>query len=343
VGERVSLLNSGLGQTTMVRILLFIFFLIPTDLWAIEPCQDNKCDSLAVRAILDSNGLDSVSVQSIFPTISSERIDSLYLHGLSLTILPEDIGKLAQLELLNLAYNRLTSLPAEIGQLTELIKLELLFNRVAKLPPEIGKLTSLEYLSLYGNKLTTLPPEIGDLENLTTLNLENNQLTFLPPEFGKLTNLTRLEMNSNGLTVLPVEITQLTNLTLLEIAGNPFCVGDSIANWLDRYANYYGWQKGDSCQIAIETISQFPLNTLLLSISPNPFTPITAIRFKGSGHSNIRIYDLNGHLIRNWAPTTRTVVWNGQDFQGKDVASGPYIVRVSVGGRAMTKRIVLIW
>jgi len=77
-------------------------------------------------------------------------------------------------------------------------------------------------------------------------------------------------------------------------------------------------------------------------VSPNPFTPATTIQVKGTkGTHAISIYDLNGHLIRNWSGMA-SVIWNGQDLHGKDVASGTYIVRVNVGERVMSKRIVLM-
>lgn len=79
-----------------------------------------------------------------------------------------------------------------------------------------------------------------------------------------------------------------------------------------------------------------------VTLSPNPSNPTTTIRFQSKGQSDIRIYDLNGHLIRNWTPTTRAVVWKGRDRQGREVASGTYIVRVNVGERVMSKRIVLM-
>jgi len=80
----------------------------------------------------------------------------------------------------------------------------------------------------------------------------------------------------------------------------------------------------------------------VVTVTPNPLTPTTTIRFQGTGKSHIRIYDLNGHLIRTWNSTTGSVIWNGQDLQGRDVASGTYIVRVNVGERVMSRRIVLM-
>jgi len=76
-------------------------------------------------------------------------------------------------------------------------------------------------------------------------------------------------------------------------------------------------------------------------VYPNPFTPTTTIHFQAPNPSDIRIYDLNGQLIRNWSGG-KSVVWNGQDLHSRDVASGTYIVRVNVGERVMSRRIVLM-
>ena len=58
--------------------------------------------------------------------------------------------------------------------------------------------------------------------------------------------------------------------------------------------------------------------------------------------NDLRIYDLNGHLIHQWNRNTGSVLWNGQDLHGREVASGTYIVRANVGDRVMSKRIVLM-
>jgi len=79
-----------------------------------------------------------------------------------------------------------------------------------------------------------------------------------------------------------------------------------------------------------------------IGVTPNPFRGATTIRFQANSPPRIRIYDLNGHLIRSWSPTIGSVTWNGQDLHGRDVASGTYIVRVDTGERVMSKRIVLM-
>jgi len=201
-----------------MKIFAFIFLIISASFSI--PCQDYKCDSLAVRAILDSNGLGSVSVDSVTGTDTSGRVDMLDLSNKQLTILPPEIGQLANLAHLRLNGNRLTALPPEIGQLKNLATMYLPHNQLTALPPEIGNLTELYQLILSFNELTTLPPEFGQLTNLTLLHLGINKLTALPAEIVKLTNLNEMTFRNNNLTTLPPEIGQWTNLTSLNLNDN---------------------------------------------------------------------------------------------------------------------------
>jgi len=79
-----------------------------------------------------------------------------------------------------------------------------------------------------------------------------------------------------------------------------------------------------------------------IAIYPNPFNPSATISFRGRGQSNIRLYDLNGHLIRRFDTTKGEVVWNGRDLHGREVAPGTYVVRANVGDGVVSRRIVLL-
>eukprot|EP00833_Pecoramyces_ruminatium_P011955 jgi/Orpsp1_1/1185987/evm.model.c7180000096358.1 len=83
-------------------------------------------------------------------------------------------------------------IPYNIGKLTELEELDLSYNKLyGSIPPEIGNLTKLKWLRLNGNQLTgEIPEEIGQLSNLFLLYLDDNQLTgSIPKGMGKLTKL----------------------------------------------------------------------------------------------------------------------------------------------------------
>jgi small GTP-binding protein len=64
----------------------------------------------------------------------------LDLSGNKLSLLPAEIGQLANLTVLDLSNNQLSGLPAEIGQLANLRELDLSRNQLSSLPAEILKL-----------------------------------------------------------------------------------------------------------------------------------------------------------------------------------------------------------
>jgi Leucine-rich repeat (LRR) protein len=240
--------------------------------------QDYTHDSLAVRAILDSNGLDAVTVESVVDS-GDGRIWRLKLNAKELTNLPSEIGDLTNLKFLELRTNNLTSLPPEIGNLTNLTSLELrsnsltalppeignlavlsrlylAFNDLTGLPPEIGNLTELRVLYLFFNKLTSLPPEIGNLTKLAELDLEGNELTGLPAEIGNCANLIFLSFNNNKLTAVPSEIGNLANLTTLYLPFNNLDdLPDSIVHITPTGDLDLGYNKLDSSNLSDTVIA----------------------------------------------------------------------------------------
>jgi hypothetical protein len=87
-----------------------------------------------------------------------------------------------------------------------------------------------------------------------------------------------------------------------------------------------------------------------LDVSPNPFNPVTVIRFSTPmpGRSEIRIYAANGSLVRTWehgvttGSAVRSVVWDGTDGSGHPVASGSYWVRLVAPGVSLSRRVTLL-
>ena len=72
--------------------------------------------------------------------------------------------------------------------------------------------------------------------------------------------------------------------------------------------------------------------------SPNPFNPETSINYtvRNSGNVSIRIYSLQGRLVRTLFEGYSTagdneVRWNGRDNNGNTVSSGLYFVKVQQG------------
>ena len=149
-----------------------------------------------------------------------ENLEKLNLQRNALTELPSSIGKLKGLERLYLGRNALTELPSSIWQLANLSVLSLPSNNLPKLPLSISHLGSLEKLNLAGNNLKELPSWIGRLENLKRLNLKGNNLRELPPSIGRLARLKVMNLRHNSLQELPPSIGRLRNLQKLDLWHN---------------------------------------------------------------------------------------------------------------------------
>jgi hypothetical protein len=191
------------------KIVLFFLLFSAVAVFS-QPCNDYPCDSAVVRQLLDTNGLDTLTVEKVAGPRKG-RIDSLNLTGKGIAVLPSTIGKLTSLKYLFLGCLRYSGLP--IGPYC---------NTLVKLPDEIGTLDSLVGLNVDGNQLTSIPATIGGLKQLTGLILSSNHLTAIPGEIGMLKNLRTLDLYHNDLQTLPDEIGQLHSLQYLNITGSLF-------------------------------------------------------------------------------------------------------------------------
>ncbi len=82
---------------------------------------------------------------------------------------------------------------------------------------------------------------------------------------------------------------------------------------------------------------------------PNPFNPLTSIRFELSDADDARlsIYDLRGRLITTLvneavAAGHHSITWDGRDTHGRDIPSGTYIVRLEAGAEMEARKVMLV-
>lgn len=167
-----------------------------------------------------------------------------------ITMLPENIGKLKNLQILVLdTCSNLKTLPESIGQLSNLRELRLSgCESITTLPESIGKLSNLVELSLETNitnknqaalnslchlylyRFCTVPKNIEQLgarylkrhplldEELLLQNIGCKSLTTLPGSIGQLKNLQKLYLGyCENLKTLPENIGQLQKLQVLNL------------------------------------------------------------------------------------------------------------------------------
>ncbi len=83
--------------------------------------------------------------------------------------------------------------------------------------------------------------------------------------------------------------------------------------------------------------------------TPNPFNPMTQIRFSLPSDQRVElaVYDLRGQkvatLVRDALRAGRhEVTWLGRDDSGRQVSSGTYVYRLTADGRTLTNKMLLL-
>jgi len=86
-----------------------------------------------------------------------------------------------------------------------------------------------------------------------------------------------------------------------------------------------------------------------VQVYPNPSNPQTSFRFrvKETGPVKLRIFNLNGQLVRTlideeMQPGVHQKRWNGRNQNGRQVASGFYFYRMQIGAKIFNGRIQMI-
>ncbi len=134
----------------------------------------------------------------------------------------------------------------------------------------------------------------------------------------------------------------------LEIAA---CGKQTHANELGNGGDYYiMYIPGDILAVdGDETPGNGVFRTELAGAYPNPFNPMTRVRFTldRSQHVAISVFDLNGRRVADLADGVfdrgeQSVLWNGRDVNGHNVPSGNYVVSMTTDGQVQTAKASLV-
>ncbi|KAL0327526.1 UNVERIFIED_CONTAM: Receptor-like protein kinase [Sesamum angustifolium] len=200
----------------------------------------------------------SGSIPQVIESLNMVEID-LAMNSLTGRI-PEDIGKLDKLELLNLFANKLYGeVPPSIGLIPSLTNFRVFKNSLnGTLPPEMGNHSKLEAFEVsdnhftgnlpdnlcsggtlfgvvaFNNNLTgEIPKSIGNCQSLRTVQLYGNNLSGeIPLGLWSALNMTSLMLSDNSFSgELPSQVAW--NLTRLEINNNKFSgsIPSEVSSW----------------------------------------------------------------------------------------------------------------
>lgn len=92
-----------------------------------------------------------------------------------------------------------------------------------------------------------------------------------------------------------------------------------------------------------------PLEYRLMGNYPNPFNPVTAIRFSlpEAETVSLMVYDIRGRLVRTLVNErldsgVHEIVWHGDTDNGKSAATGIYLCRMKAGSYTDVRRMILM-
>ncbi|CAN0462948.1 unnamed protein product, partial [Ectocarpus sp. 12 AP-2014] len=140
-----------------------------------------------------------------------------------LASLPESLGGLRSVKLLDLSRNGIETVPKNgLARLGALTSLDLRENKLTEVPPlpEGGRLAQV-FLGF--NLLTSLDGAalLSVSAGLTELHVQSNRIGQLPEEIGSLAPLKTLDVSNNDLGELPAALGYLPHLHRLAVDGNP--------------------------------------------------------------------------------------------------------------------------
>jgi hypothetical protein len=99
----------------------------------------------------------------------------------------------------------------------------------------------------------------------------------------------------------------------------------------------------------IEMDTSIPHQFTLYPAYPNPFNPITTLRYDLPEQAtvNIIIYDLLGRQVKSLINQTqdagnKSVIWNATNDFGKPVSAGVYLYKIHAGEFVQTRKMVLL-
>ncbi|MCH7763494.1 MAG: T9SS type A sorting domain-containing protein, partial [Candidatus Marinimicrobia bacterium] len=105
----------------------------------------------------------------------------------------------------------------------------------------------------------------------------------------------------------------------------------------------------DASQVSVTDEINLPAEFALHANYPNPFNPITTLRYDLPENSfvNIIIYDLLGRQVKTLVNQTqeagyRSVKWNATNDSGKPVSAGVYLYQIQAGKYLQTRKMILL-
>ncbi|MBS4015855.1 MAG: T9SS type A sorting domain-containing protein [Candidatus Latescibacteria bacterium] len=188
-----------------------------------------------------------------------------------------------------------------------------------------------------------------------------DSLNYEPTTFLARADIWIAESPDNGLTWR-----NQTRITLPDSTSKRFpCAGGVVADTLilsylvDSVAGQELYMQGRTTRnpivvqripIPLTGIAENPIlqvSGFTLSISPNPFSSHTTIRFTlpASNQASLQIYDVTGRLIKSFTDnqqltTNNYLTWNGKDNNNQSVPYGIYFIKLETENNRIVQKVI---
>ena len=113
--------------------------------------------------------------------------------------------------------------------------------------------------------------------------------------------------------------------------------------------DYYGNVEYHSLQLMGVSSTNIPEQFILYPNYPNPFNPVTTIRYDLSKESfvDITVYDMLGNVVHdlvsaNESPGHKSIQWDATNNKGEPVSAGVYLYKIQAGDFVDTKKMILL-
>nr|MBN2277895.1 T9SS type A sorting domain-containing protein [candidate division Zixibacteria bacterium] len=168
------------------------------------------------------------------------------------------------------------------------------------------------------------PPQLGDLADGMELaySISDSEIRILIYSFEP----SRTIKSGTG-ELLKLSYSGQGNITLVETS----------------FASFHG-----EAMTSSNTLKLLPEDFMVSQNYPNPFNPITTIDLSlpVACHWDMTIYNVNGQLVRQFGgdsdPGVISITWDGTGSDGRTVASGIYLYKVTAGQFKTTRKMTMI-
>ncbi|MFH1277860.1 MAG: FlgD immunoglobulin-like domain containing protein [Candidatus Eisenbacteria bacterium] len=137
------------------------------------------------------------------------------------------------------------------------------------------------------------------------------------------------------------------NYALQGTLGQPTPPGIGASNNYILSAGF--WRKASVATRVLEELLPPVFRNALYPNVPNPFNPVTTLRYEveGTAPVEIGVFDVRGRLVRTlvnetMGPGRHEAVWDGRTDSGESAPSGVYLYRIRIGSFGDVRKMVLV-